>query len=144
MKRITLLTLTVLLLTPPAALHATDASPTMVATNVAREVVVENKLLHFPVKNGAAKRVVTVSVDGKEVRRFDIELADADADWWAPLDVSVWVGKTLSVGADTLPTGSKALASLRQSDTLLDAENLYREPLRPQFHFSPVKGGWKV
>ena len=37
--------------------------------------------------------------------------------------------------------GSKALDSLRQSDTLLDAENLYREPLRPQLHFS-AKRGW--
>ena len=125
-----------LLLALLIALHAADAPQ----TPVARELVVEKKLLHFPVKNGAAKRAVTVSVDGKEVRRFEIELADGDADWWAPLDVGAWVGKTLSVGADSLPTGSKALVALRQSDTLLDAGNLYREPLRPQFHFSPRRG----
>ena len=139
MKHI-LLILAALLLTPLATLHAADASPMPVAKNVVREIVVEKKLLHFPVKNGVEKRRVTVSVDGKQVRFFDIELADADADWWAPLDVSAWAGKTLSVAADTLPAGSKALASLRQSDTLLDAENLYREPLRPQFHFSPRRG----
>jgi hypothetical protein len=125
-----------LLLVPLAALHAADAP----LTPVARDLVVEKKLLHFPVKNGAAKRVVVVSVHGKEVRRFDIELADGDADWWAPLDVGAWVGLTLSVGVDTLPTGSKALASLRQANVLLDAEQLYREPLRPQFHFSPRRG----
>ena len=131
---------TALLLASLSSLHAANAPPMPVAKNVTREVVVEKKLLHFPVKNGAEKRVVTVSLDGKQVRRFDIELADADADWWAPLDVSAWAGKTLSVGLDTLPVGSKVLASLRQSDRLLDAERLYREPLRPQFHFSPRRG----
>ena len=135
-----LLKLAVLLLAPLAAVHAADTSPMPVAKNVAREFVVEKKLLHFPVKNGAEKRVVTVSVDGAQMRRFDIELADTDADWWAPLDVSAWAGKKLSVVADTLPVGSQALDTLRQSDTLLDAEDLYHESLRPQFHFSPRRG----
>ena len=134
------LLLATLLFVPLAALHAADAPLTSVATNVAREFVVDKKLLHFPVKYGATKRAVVVSVDGKEVRRFDIELADGDVDWWASLDVGAWVGQTLCVGANTLPAGSKALASLRQSDVLLDAEQLYREPLRPQFHFSPRRG----
>ena len=120
---------------------ALAAPPVQVAKDVMREVIVEKKLLHFPVKTGAKKRVVTVSADGVQVRRFDIELADADADWWAPLDVSAWAGKKLSVVANILPVGSKALESLRQSDTLLDSENLYREPLRPQLHFS-AKRGW--
>ena len=115
--------------------------PAPVARNVTRELTVEKKLLHFPVKTGAKPRVVTVSVDGKVVRRFDIELADDDAQWWAPLDVSEWAGKKLTIVADVLPVTSKALDSLRQSDTLLDAENLYREPLRSQLHFSP-KRGW--
>ncbi len=105
-----------------------------------REIVIEKKLLHFPVKTGAKQRVVTISVDGAQVRRFDIELADAKADWWAALDVSAWAGKKLSVVADLLPVGSKALDSLRQSDTLLDSGNLYAEALRPQLHFSAQRG----
>ena len=115
--------------------------PVPVAKHVVREIVAGKKLLYFPVKTGAKSRVVTVNVDGTEVRRFDIELADADADFWAPLDVSAWVGKKLSVVAETLPVGSKALESLRQTDTALEAEKLYREALRPQLHFS-AKRGW--
>ena len=134
MKR---LIITALLLASLAALHGADAP---FATNVAREIVVEKKLLHFPVKNGAAKRAVMVSVDGKEVRRFDIELADGAADWWAPLDMGAWAGKKVTVCAEGLPAESNALAALRQSDLLLDSENLYRELLRPQFHFSPRRG----
>jgi len=106
-----------------------------------RQIVVEKKLLHFPVRAGATKHAVRVSVDGEPVRGFDTELADGEPDWWAPLDVSLWPGKTLCVCADTLPAGSKALDSLRQSDVLLDAENIYREALRPQLHFSS-KRGW--
>ena len=114
--------------------------PPPVATNVVRELVVEKRLLHFPVKNGAEKRAVTVSVDGAPVRQFTIELADAAPDWWAPLDVSAWAGRKLSVAADRLPAGSQALAALRPFDTLLDADQLYHERLRPQFHFSPRRG----
>ena len=115
--------------------------PVPVARNVTRDLTVEKKLLHFPVQTGAKPRVVTVSVDGKVVRRFDIELADDKVQWWAPLDVSEWAGRKLTIVADVLPINSKAIDSLRQSDTLLDAENLYHEPLRSQFHFSP-KRGW--
>ena len=120
---------------------AIAAPPTPVAKNVTREIVVAKKLLHFPVKTGAKKRVVKLSVDGQQTHRFDIELADADPDWWAPLDVSAWSGKKLTVVVDILPVDSRALESLRQSDTLLDSENLYHESLRPQLHFS-AKRGW--
>ena len=115
--------------------------PVPVARDVSRNLTIDKKLLHFPVKTGAKPRVVTISVDGKAVRRFDIELADEEAQWWAPLDVSEWTGKNLTVVADVLPVTSKALDSLRQADTLLDSENLYQEPLRSQLHFSP-KRGW--
>jgi len=135
-----------LLLTPLAMLYAAEpiapsAPAVKEAKDVTREIVVEKKFLSFPVKKGAKKRLVQVAVDGEQVRAFDIELADGTPDWWAPLDVSTWLGKKLTVLADTLPPGSKALDSLRQSDTLIGSENLYREPLRPQLHFS-AKRGW--
>jgi sucrose-6-phosphate hydrolase SacC (GH32 family) len=74
------------------------------------------------------------------VVRNDIELADGKPDWWAPMDVSAWRGKQLVLRVDKLPEASTALGAIEQSDTLKDAENLYREPLRGQFHFSPRRG----
>ena len=118
-----------------------DAPPAPIASEVTREIVADKKLLHFPVHAGAAKRTVKISAGGELVRSFDIELADGNADWWAPADVSAWTGKKLSVVVDALPVGSKALDALRLSDTLLGSENLYREALRPQLHFS-AKRGW--
>lgn len=117
------------------------APPVPLVKDVTRELTVAQRLLHFPVKNGARKRQVTVSSEGTPLREFQIELADAlPPDWWAPLEVSAWNGKPLRITADALPEGSKALDSLRQADTLLDSENLYREPLRPQLQFSAQRG----
>ena len=119
----------------------TDKKPIETLKDVKRELLVEKRLLHLPVKNGAAKRNVAVLVDGKVERAFDIELADADPDWWAFLDVSGWRGKTITVHVDKLREDSRALTSIEQSDSLKSASELYREPLRPQFHFS-ARRGW--
>ncbi len=105
-----------------------------------RNIAATKKWLNFPVKNGAKKRIVTVSAGGKVQRRFEIELADAQPDWWAPLDVSAWRGQTLAVTVDQLAADSNALAQVTQSDAIAGAENLYREALRPQFHFSAQRG----
>jgi sucrose-6-phosphate hydrolase SacC (GH32 family) len=84
---------------------------------------------------------LTLLVDGVEVVRNDIELADGAPDWWAPMEVREWKGKAITLRVDKLPGDSTALSSVVQSDTLKDAGELYREPLRGQFHFSP-KRGW--
>lgn len=121
----------------------TDTAPPVAAKlveNVGREIEAAQHWLNFPVKTGAGKRVVTVSVDGQPVRKFDIELADAEPDWWAPLDVSAWTGKKLTITVDKLPEKSTALETIRQTNELIGAENLYHEPLRPQLQFSPRRG----
>ena len=105
-----------------------------------REVTATKRYLHFPVKNGAKGRRVSVSVDGKIVREFTIGLADADADWWAPLDVGAWLNKPLEIQADTLAEDSRALTNVSQEDAIRGTENVYREPLRPRLHFSPRRG----
>src|SRR5690606_19663954 len=79
--------------------------------------------------------------DSSPVLRNDIELADGEPDWWAPMDISAWQGRNLTLSIDRLPQESRALASIEAADVIKDAENLYREPLRGQFHFSP-KRGW--
>ena len=114
--------------------------PVPLVQNVTREIVAQRKLLHFPVKTGAKSRMVTIKVDGGQIQRFDIELADDEADWWAPLDISSWIGRKLTLTANALPENSKAFDSLKQSDKLLGDENLYAEPLRSQLHFSPQRG----
>ena len=118
----------------------TDQRPVGLLKRAARELVAEKRFLLFPVRTGAAKRNVKLSVDGRAERQFEIELAAGDAEWWAPLDVGAWKGKRLLVEVDKLPEDSQALAALKQSDDAAPPSEVYREALRPQLHFSPRRG----
>lgn len=119
----------------------TDTRPQGIRSHVEREFAGNTRYLNIPIKNGAPHRAVTLLVDGKPLVRNDVELADGAADWWAPMDVSDWHGKQLTLRVDKLPEGSTALASVDPANEIKNADNLYQEPLRGQFHFSP-KRGW--
>ncbi len=119
----------------------TDKKPPGMLANVARDFVVSKKYLLLPIKNGAPRRVVTLIVDGQSLVRNDIELAPGAPDWWAPMDITPWKSKTISLVVDKLPEDSTALSSMQQADSTPDAAKDYQEPLRGQFHFSP-KRGW--
>jgi fructan beta-fructosidase len=118
-----------------------DVKAATLQSNVSLNLVADRQYLNFPVRNGAPVRNAKVIIDGKPVREFPIECADGDApDWWAALDVSDYRGKTLTVLVDKLPEDSKFLAAVDQTDVPKDAKSLYKEPLRPQFHFSTARG----
>jgi len=118
----------------------TDKKPPGLLANATREFPVSKTYLNLPIKNGAPRRVLTLLVDGKPQVRNDIELAPSTPDWWAPMDVSAWKGKKITLMVDKLPEDSTALSSVDQTDTLRDADKDYREALRGQFHFSPRRG----
>ncbi|MCW1926504.1 glycoside hydrolase family 32 protein [Luteolibacter arcticus] len=119
----------------------TDTRPKGMVSGAERSFAATTRYLNIPIKNGAPKRVVTLLVDGKPVVRNDIELADGAADWWAPMDVSEWKGKKLTLRVDKLHEDSKALVAIDPANEIKNSDNLYEEPLRGQFHFSP-KRGW--
>ena len=104
-----------------------------------REVTVEKRYLHLPVKNKAAKRRMKFEVDGKMVREFEIELADGKPDFLVFADVSAFRGKKLTVST-VLPADSKALDAIVASDDVPGKDELYKEKLRPQFHFYSLRG----
>ncbi len=106
-----------------------------------REFRAEKKYLNLPVKNGAPKRLVTMAAEGKLVRQFDIELADAEPDWWAVVELADFRGQNISVSVNKLKEGSMGLSAIEQSDAIKGGENLYQEKLRAQFHFT-ARRGW--
>jgi len=105
-----------------------------------RQFHIEKRYLAIPIKNGAAKRLVTAVVAGGPTVKNTIELADAEPDWWAVMEAGPWQGRNVTVHVDKLPEDSRALAAIEQTDTLKGGDNLYDEPLRGQFHFSPRRG----
>ena len=118
----------------------TDLKPPGWLANAKREFKIEKRYLNLPIKNGAPKRKVTTLVEGRVEVKNDIELADAEPDWWAFMDVSAWRGQTVTLQVDKLAEDSKALSAIEPSDAIKGGENLYREALRPQFHFSSRRG----
>ena len=119
----------------------TDQALPKLLTDASREIVAHHKYLNLPVKNGAPKKFVNIFSEGKLVRQFQIELADGEPDWWSFLDLKPFAGKKLTVQVDKLKEDSSALKSIEQSDKIRGGENVYREKLRPQFHFT-AKRGW--
>ena len=117
-----------------------DHKPPGMLTNARREFKIRQHYLNLPVKNGSPNRIVTVWVDGQRELRIDTSLADGTPDWWAPMDVSAWRGKSVVLQVDKLPENSTALTSIKPSAALPTSPELYREPLRGQFHFSPQRG----
>ena len=108
-----------------------------------RTIKVTKPILNFPLKNGSARHYIELVVDGKQVRAMDVELAtDDDIDYWVVTDLSPWLGKELLMRTRQHPLGNAhILDRISVEDGIRDADNLYREALRPQFHFSS-KRGW--
>lgn len=117
----------------------TDSEPPLAAGTQNRDFAVNGAWLNFPVRKGAPMRTVTVTANGEEVRRFHIELDENNPEWWAPLDVRAWKGKTMTVSVDKArPT---TLEAITNADSVPGTADLYAESLRPQFHFS-ARRGW--
>lgn len=125
------------LLATAASLHA---APAVWRTNATREITVTQRYLNLPVKNGAPKRLVSLFSGGETLREFEIELADAEPDWWAFLDLAPFRGRRVTLRVDQLREDSAGLNAIAQSDEIQGAGNLYQEKLRPQFHFSSRRG----
>ena len=107
-----------------------------------REFLLQKKYLNFPVRNGAEKRLIHLIIDNKVVREFEIELAPDESDFWVYLDNSDFAGKKAILWIDKYePAKSKGFDSIYQADTYIGQENVYKEKLRPQFHFTS-KRGW--
>lgn len=124
---------------PPAASEQC-ARATALELNAERTLPIDEPYINFPVKDGAPVRRVSVLVNGREERAFDIELADHQPDWWAFLDATPFKGKTVTIRVDKLPRDSIGLSSICQSRDIKDSQDLYHEPLRPQFHFTSRRG----
>ena len=105
-----------------------------------RMIAIDKRYLHLPVKNGAPKRRMKFTVDGQTVREFEIEYAEGSPDYVTLADVSAFAGKSLAVHVDRLPGGPAALAAIQTSNEKPAAAELYREKLRPQFHFTSQRG----
>lgn len=116
-----------------------DTPPPQPTYNATRTITVDKHWIMLPVKNGAKKCKMQLKSGEQVLRFFDIELAPEKPDWFAPLDVSCWTGKKLTLWVDKLTSASKGLQHVTLAETPYP-EDLYQETLRPQLHFSAARG----
>lgn len=96
---------------------------------------VKKKYLVFPVNTAKEQATLTFSENGASRGSFRIRLDTKAPNFFAYLDVSRFIGHTL-----TLSIEPKMEISFREADTL-EYMGKYQEPYRPQVHFT-VKNGW--
>ena len=99
------------------------------------KITVQKKYLIFPVNTRCALKRLTFSCEGTEVYGLDLRLDALSPNFSAYIDVSRFRGQTL-----TLSVAPEMSIPFREADAM-DIDGLYREPLRPQVHFT-TKNGW--
>jgi sucrose-6-phosphate hydrolase SacC (GH32 family) len=119
--------------------HILQSDASLIA-NASRIIKVDKRVLNLPVKSGGAVRRMSVMVNGTVQRSFAIELADGPPDWWVFMDLSSFAGQETTIQVDQLPENSTAFSLMDQSDEPKEAATIYREPLRPQIHFTSQRG----
>lgn len=103
---------------------------------------VQHRYLVIPIQNkGRAKGTIQVFVDDQEVRRYKLKIATSaeKADWYAFLTIEAYRGQVARVVASRVT--EEGFALVEPSDTIPGQDNFYKEPHRPQFHFTQ-KVGW--
>jgi len=105
-----------------------------------REIRIDKRYLHLPVKNGSPRCHVKLLVSGEVVDEFTIELAKGKPDFRVFADMADFVGKKVRIEVANLPAGSKGLEAITQADQVPGAKGMYKEKQRQQFHFSSRRG----
>jgi fructan beta-fructosidase len=99
------------------------------------------RYLNLPVTDAAPETRVRISAGSRVIDEFDIHLSEEEPDYFVFLDLGQFQGQVIHVDIPALPADSKGPDLIKVSDQIAGSENLYKEPLRQQFHFS-CRRGW--
>lgn len=99
------------------------------------KITIRKKYLIFPVNTFSAKKKMMFQLNGETVYSLNIKLDNYNPDFWAYIDMSRFLGREME-----LDVSPEMKISFRESDEM-DIENVYKEPMRPQVHFT-TKNGW--
>ncbi len=116
-------------------------TPVQTFHGLSREFKIDHKYLIFPVRNNTPIKKLTLSVERTKVREMNISLASSEPDFWVYLNVREFSDKTVSLRVNDLREKQlEGFFSIRQDDTFPGEEDMYKEKLRPQIHFSSRRG----
>ncbi|HPT21133.1 MAG TPA: GH32 C-terminal domain-containing protein [Bacteroidales bacterium] len=107
---------------------------------VSIEFAISKRYLNLPVRPGAPIKKVKLTINEKVFDQFNIELADSLPSFYVFIDLKKYIGEKAIISASDVPAGSKAFSFISNDNLIKGAENLYKEPLRQQLHFSSRRG----
>lgn len=106
--------------------------------NATRSLYVDRPYLILPVRFDASLVLMRISDNGVRKRRFGIKLAGGSPDYHVFACLREFMGKTIEVECEGEADGP--LDSLTLSDDPVQADDLYSERYRQQYHFSSRRG----
>lgn len=109
----------------------------IVAQSAELSFKVKSKYLNLPISQDAERRKLTFQAKGLDDLNVVARLSK-EPDYWVFKDLTAYRGKTLTI---TFDGPEEALSLVYQADTIRDAQKMYRERNRPQFHFT-TRRGW--
>ena len=106
---------------------------------VAQEITLkaQKQYLNIPISHTQERARMTLKVDGKEQRSFNIRIADGEPDYWIFCDIAEFEGKKLTL---SYPHKADGLDKIFQANEIVGQDSLYREHNRPQVHFTQRRG----
>ena len=110
---------------------------------VERIIKLSSSTINIPIKENAPRYYFEIHADSGLIRAFDASIApNDDIDFWVKHDLYEWSGEQIKVRTyQYFEKKPQILKNLVVSDGIVDSDNLYKENLRPQFHFT-AKRGW--
>lgn len=102
-----------------------------------RTIKVQNKYLNIPISHERERNNLTFSAPGMDELKVQVRISPEGEDYWVFKDISAYKGKALTL---TYDGSQQALDRLFQADTICGSSAMYKEKLRPQYHFSSRRG----
>lgn len=103
-----------------------------------REIKITDNYLHIPVSHSRDRVRITMDAPGMDLMPVNVRITDGEPDYWVFKDVSALKGKKLRI---TYPDNVKGVEKITLAHTLPDADQIYHEKNRPQYHFT-TRRGW--
>lgn len=111
-----------------------------------REIKIENGWLHFPIGRDTQRFYVKFQIEGQDFAELYLGLVSGQPDFWCGMELECYTGQTVTVilnDADAditerLLDGIVEGSAMDESNELYPG--LYKESLRPQYHFSSRRG----
>ncbi|MBQ8544119.1 MAG: DUF4980 domain-containing protein [Alistipes sp.] len=97
----------------------------------------QKQYLNIPISHKQNRERMTLEVDGKPERSFNIRIAEGEPDYWVFCDIAEFKGKQLTL---KYPHHAAGLEKIYQSDEIAGQDSLYRERYRPQVHYTQRRG----